>query len=113
MAVKRSLSTDPLAFIKKCVKEAHVFWTYHVNMRIKDRSISRRIILESVSDYEIIEEYPEDKYLPSYLVYSQYQNTVFHILFATDVEGNNVRVITAYYPDSEQWNEDLRTRRKL
>jgi hypothetical protein len=85
LAIKKELPPDPLGFIKKCVKERRVFWTYHVNMRMKDRSIPRWIILESVSDYEIIEEYPKDKYLPTYLVYSRHQNTVFHILFATDV----------------------------
>lgn len=80
-------------------------------MRIKKRFIPRQFILDSNANYEIIEEYPEDKYLPSYLIYSQYQNQAFHIMFAADVQGDNVRVITAYYPSSEEWKEDLKTRR--
>jgi hypothetical protein len=44
-------------------------WTYHVNMRLQGRFISREEILDSVSEYQIIEEYPADKYLPSYLIY--------------------------------------------
>lgn len=83
-----------------------------MNMRIRERSISRNMILDSVSWYEIIEEYPKDKYFPSYLVYSKYMDTVFHVVFAVDVEDNNVRVVTAYHPDPAYWEDDLKTRRK-
>lgn len=112
MAAKRMLPADPLGFIRSRIKERRVFWTYHVNMRLKDRAISREAILESILEYEIIETYPEDKYLPSYLVYSRHRNVAFHVLFAADVEGDNVRTITAYYPDPTYWNADLKTRRK-
>jgi hypothetical protein len=108
----QALPADPLGFIRRCVKERRVFWTYHVNMRMKDRAISREAILESTHEYEIIETYPEDKYLPSYLVYARRQNAVFHVLFATDVKSDNVRIITAYFPDPAQWSADLKIRRK-
>lgn len=81
-------------------------------MRIRDRSLSRQAIVESVTDFEIIESYPDDKYLPSYLVCSRYMGTVFHVLFAADVDSENVRVITAYHPDPSLWGVDLKTRRK-
>jgi hypothetical protein len=32
-------------------------------------------------------------------------------LFGTDVDEQNVRVVTAYYPILEEWEEDLKTRR--
>ena len=48
---------------------------------------------------------------PSYLVYSRYEDAAFHILFAIDVEGDNVRIITAYSPDPEEWENDFKTRR--
>jgi len=80
---------------------------------MQGRFIPRWMILESVDNYEIIESYPEDKYLPSYLVYSNYESTVFHVLFAVDMEDGNVRIVTAYYPDPEQWGADLRRRRIL
>jgi hypothetical protein len=70
------------------------------------------MILESIENYEIIESYPDDKYLPSYLIYSRYQFAVFHVLFAVDVESMNVRVITAYRPDPQKWSEDLKRRQK-
>jgi hypothetical protein len=111
MVFEHLIPDDPLAFIRNCVKLKNIKWTYHVNMRMKGRSISRQVILDSFEEYEIIEEYPKDKYLPSYLVYSRYQNKIFHILFAVDIEEDNVRVVTAYYPDLEEWKEDFKTRR--
>jgi hypothetical protein len=103
---------EPLSFIRQCVENHQVLWTYHVNMRMKSRFVTRSMILDSSSSYEIIETYPDDKYLPSYLVYSRKDNVIIHILFAVDIEGNNVRVVTAYHPDPRHWKKDLKTRRK-
>lgn len=92
---------DVLNFIKSCIKHRRIYWTYHVNMRLKERSISREAILHSVDAYEIIEAYPKDKYLPRHLIFAQYKNQVIHIHIATDTENNNVRIITAYKPTEE------------
>ena len=81
-------------------------------MRLKGRYIPRRTILESVESFEVIESYPADKYFPSYLVFSTHEGSVFHSLFAVDVSGGNVRMITAYRPDPEEWGADLKTRRR-
>lgn len=113
MKIERVLPENPLEFIQRCVREQKVLWTYHVNMRLRGRFIPRHTILESVDNYEIIENYPEDKYLPSYLVCSRYRGVTFHILFAVDVSGYNVRVVTAYYPNPKEWSEDLKTRRRF
>ena len=112
IASARIIPDDPLGFIRRCIRQGNILWTYHVNMRMKDRLISRHMIVESADDYEIIESYPEDKYLPSYLVYSSYQNSIFHVLFAVDVENMNVRVITAYRPNAQEWSIDFKRRRK-
>ena len=98
---------DPLAFIQRCIRERKIHWTYHVNMRLAGRYLTRDEILDAVNSYEIIESYPEDKYLPSYLVLAA---SSFHIQFAADVEGDNVRVVTAYRPDPNEWESDLKTR---
>ena len=111
MTAQRIVSKDPLRFIQDCVKQRKMLWTYHVNMRLKSRSIAREGILEAVESFEIIESYPEDKYLPSYLVYAQTQDEVFHVLFATDVPEQNVRIVTAYRPNPAEWSADLKRRR--
>ena len=114
MSATRSLfPSDPLAFIQRCVRNGRIVWTYHVNMRLKTKSISRKSILDSVHAYEIIESYTDDKYLPSYLIYTEYAGEYYHILFATDVEGENLRIVTTYRPSEQEWLPDLKTRRKL
>lgn len=103
---------DPLAFIARCIRERRIFWTYHVNMRFGQRPISREIILSAVDSFEIIEEYPEDKYLLSYLIRAEHERLVFHVHIATDIIGDNVRIVTAYIPDPGRWEDDFRRRRR-
>ena len=55
---ERIFPDEPLSFIQRCVNQQNVKWTYHVNMRMKDRFIPRQLIIDSTSNYEIIEEYP-------------------------------------------------------
>jgi len=80
-------------------------------MRLADRFIPRETIVTAVDTYELVEAYPEDKYLASYLVLVFHDFEYFHVLFAADVEGDNVRVVTAYRPDPEEWEENLKIRR--
>src|SRR4051794_35016680 len=112
MDAERRLPEDPLEFIRHCVRWRSVLWTYHVNMRLEGRHIPRAAILESAENFEVIESYPDDKYLPSYLVYVEFQGLVFHVLFAADVPGHNVRVVTAYRPNPKEWSADLKKRRR-
>lgn len=108
---ERKLPADPLRFIQECVRNRRVLWTYHVNMRLEGRFIPREAVLGSVESYEIIEAYPEGKYLPSYLVLGRSASEAFHVLFAADLDGDNVRVVTAYRPSEGEWEDDLKTRR--
>jgi hypothetical protein len=60
---------------------------------------------------EIIESYPQDKYLPSYPLEGDSSGTAFHVQIAADIEGENIRVVTMYIPDPDEWDERLRSRR--
>ena len=104
---------DSLIFIKGCILKKSVVWTYHVNMRMEDRFISRQMIFDSTESFEIIETYPDDKYLPSCLVHAMYGDIAFHVVFAVDFQKENVRVVTAYRPDITLWSKDLKRRRIL
>jgi len=81
-------------------------------MRLKERFIPREAVLSSVDTYEIIEEYPKDKYLPSYLIYAEYKGEIIHIQIATDLGNDNVTIVTAYKPTPDKWEEDFKTRRR-
>lgn len=111
MASERIIPDDPLAFIQRCIRERKIFWTYHVQMRLKGRTLSREALLQAVGTYEIIESYPEDKYLPSYLVFCRSQDGTVHVQVAADVVGDNVRIVTVYRPSADEWKPDWKTRR--
>ena len=106
------MNIEILEFIRFCIKNRRILWTYHVNIRLKERFIPREAVLNSVDTYEIIEEYPEDKYLPSYLIYAEYKEEIIHIQIAADFENNNVRIVTAYRPTLNKWEQDFKSRRK-
>jgi hypothetical protein len=88
---ERKLPDDSVAFIRECLRGDRILWTYHVNMRLGQRFIARETIIA-----------PEDKYFPSYLLLGRWGEEAFHALFGADVEGQNVRVVTAYYPSPEE-----------
>ena len=111
MANRRNVPQDPLGFIRQCVRDGHVFWTYHVNMRLQSREIPRKAIVESLDEYQVIEAYPDDKYLPSYLIWTESESQIVHVLFAVDFQGGNVRVVTAYRPDPVEWYDGFKRRK--
>jgi hypothetical protein len=82
-------------------------------MRLQERRLTGDVLRKAASTLEIIEEYPKDKYLPSVLLRGEVPEFVFHALVATDIEGDNIRVVTMYLPDSEQWLDGARLRRKM
>ena len=95
MATTRDLPDDPLGFIQRRLRAQKVYWTYHVNMRMAGRHISRHEILGALGSYTVVEAYPDDKYLPCNLLLAKPAGNAFRVLFAVDVEGDNVRVVTA------------------
>ena len=102
-----------MLFIRDCIRGGRTLWTYHVNMRLEQRSVGREMIIQAAESYEMVEEYPNDKYFPSYLLMGRRDKDAFHVLFGADVDGQNVRIITAYYPSPEEWEENLKTRRSF
>lgn len=112
MASERIIPDDPLAFIQRCIRDRKIFWTYHVQMRLKGRTLSREALLRAVGTFEIIESYPDDKYLRSYLALCRSDEGGAHLHIATDVPGDNVRIVTVCRPSTREWEQNFRTRRK-
>ena len=109
--VSAPLPEQPLHFIRECLSIGQVRWTYHVTMRLEQRSLGSEMLLKGADSLEIIEAYPHDKYLPSFLVRGEFEGRVFHAQIATDVEAANVRVVTMYIPVPEEWDSGFRIRR--
>jgi hypothetical protein len=71
------------------------------------------MVRSAMATLEIIEAYPHDKYLPSFLPRGESEGFVFHVHIATDVEGENIGIVTMYNPDPNEWDEGLRFRRTV
>ena len=102
-----------LTFIKTCVLNGRMFWTYHSGMRLEGRGIARETIIRYIDSAEIIISYDDDTPLPSCLCLLHGDgNLPIHVVIAVDKPGNNIRFVTVYKPDATQWSEDFRKRRR-
>jgi hypothetical protein len=68
-------------------------------MRLAGRFIPRASVLGAVDSLELVEAYPHDKYLPSYLVLGRVGTDALQVLVPVDVENDNVRIVRAYGSD--------------
>lgn len=97
--------------IKKLIKDRKIRWTNHVMIRLLQRQISQKDIEIAMLNGEIIEEYEDSYPYPSCLVYGiNMNNKVIHIVCGTN--GEELWIITAYYPNELEWEKDLKTRKE-
>jgi len=81
-------------------------------MRLAQRGLDSSMLLDCSDNLEIIESYPDDKYLPSFLLRGESGAIIFHVQIAVDVENHNVRVVTMYVPNCNEWDESKRLRNR-
>jgi len=80
----------------------------HAVKRMIQKSIERHEVVETILNGEIIEEYPEDKYSPSCLIYGKTSaGRDLHVQVSLPPK---VVVVTTYPPDPDEW-VDCRIRR--
>lgn len=82
----------------------------HAAERFKECGLKAVEIKTAVNNGNIIEQYPDDYPFPSCLILGK-DNEGNSIHTVLSDEGSMSRVITAYYPDPDKWNEDF-TKRK-
>lgn len=94
--------------IRAKIKAGEYRYSDHAVKQMIKRSIDRREIEDAVSAGEIIEEYPDDKYSPSCLVYGKTKaGRDLHVQLSVPPA---VVIITAYEPEEDEW-VDCRMRR--
>jgi len=96
--------------IQKRVSAGDYRFTIHSFERCVERGISPKEVEEIIMNGEIIEDYPEDKYGPSCLIYgTTKEGKVLH----THCSIDPVWVITAYDPtlNPQEWDSDFKKRR--
>ena len=90
------------------VKQSDYRISDHAIERMIQRRISRSEIEDAIARGDIIEEYPDDKYHPSCLIYGKTgRGKELHIQLSLPPA---VVIITVYSPDPEEWI-DSRMRR--
>ncbi len=81
----------------------------HAIQRMFERDIFEIDVEDTVKDGEIIEEYLDDKPYPSFLAL-WLNDKPLHVVFAQNLEDDEIIIITAYYPDKSKWSDDYKRR---
>ncbi|HAO21005.1 MAG TPA: hypothetical protein DCQ37_11375 [Desulfobacteraceae bacterium] len=96
--------------IRDAVRDMRLVWNKHILERMMKRGVSREEVKQAILYGEIIEEYPNDYPFPSCLILYNHLRPL-HIVAAYSEENRNAYIITAYIPDSDHFESDLKTRR--
>ncbi len=85
-------------------------WSKHCLERMQERDISIADVKSCLQTGEIIENYPDDFPHPSCLIFGHTkENKILHIVVGTD--DNSLFFITAYFPNTDKFEKDLKTRK--
>lgn len=97
--------------LKKYIENGDIRWSTHCLERMQERDISRADVKKCIANGEIIEDYSDDFPHPSCLVFGYTVNEkIIHVVVGCDEEY--IYIITAYYPNTIKFEDDLKTRRK-
>ncbi len=77
--------------------------TRHALKRLVERNISRSEIIETGDNATIIEDYPDDKYSPSCLLFGVTINHRPLHLQVSRSESDVLTIITLYEPNQQEW----------
>ncbi|MCR4436475.1 MAG: DUF4258 domain-containing protein [Clostridiales bacterium] len=96
--------------IRTFLDERKVVWSQHMIIRMQKRGITTEDVERCVLNGNIIEYYQNDYPHPSCLILGMsIKNEGLHVVCG--IGEGKLWMITAYYPDLEEWHEDLKTRR--
>ena len=96
--------------IKSLCEQLKIKWSTHCLERMQERDISRADVKKCLENGEIIEDYPNDYPHPSCLVFGYtVNNKVIHVVVGSDREY--IYIITAYFPNTVKFEDDLKTRK--
>jgi hypothetical protein len=100
-----------LRAIREAIKQEEHRYTVHAQIQMAERHITSLEITEALLNdtAEIIEDYPDDKYSPSCLIYGvTVSGRLLHVQ-----SNHQAVIITVYEPDPEKWDDFKRRRRSL
>ncbi|MBQ9459779.1 MAG: DUF4258 domain-containing protein [Oscillospiraceae bacterium] len=87
-----------------------VKWSEHIALRMLRRGISKAQVVAAIKSGAVIEDYPDAYPYPACLILGKdAEGTPLHV--CCGIGAGNVWMITAYRPDADEWEDDLRTRK--
>jgi hypothetical protein len=87
--------------IQDKIRQKKYRFSDHSVKRMIKRNVTRQEVESAILTGEIIEEYPDDKYSPSCLIYGKTENCRdLHVQVSLPPF---VVIITVYEPDPEEW----------
>ena len=96
--------------LQKLCENGSIRWTGHILKRLMQRGIFQASVVQAIRSGEIIEQYPNDYPYPSCLLLGTTEaGEALHIVCG--IGEGEVWMITAYHPDPDEWEADLKTRR--
>jgi hypothetical protein len=98
--------------IHELIRQRRIIWKRHALERMLERGLTRSMVLESVLNGELIEDYTEDRPFPSGLFLGWQGKKPLHVVITMDTDDHLIAVVTAYEPNLEHFESDYRTRRK-
>ena len=92
------------------ISDSNIKWAKHCFERMQERDISINDVESCLQTGEIIEDYPDDFPHPSCLIFGYTKkNKILHIVVGSN--GDSIFFITAYYPNTDKFEMDLKTRK--
>ena len=100
-----------IEIIREFIAKRKIDWTKHCLNRLNQRNILISDVKTAINNGKIIEYYYDDYPYPSCLILGYNKdNKIIHIVCG--VSEDTVHMITAYYPNIDKWEEDMKTRRE-
>lgn len=104
---------DFVARIQDLVRSGSVRTSDHAYGRLREKDISYRQLVNSFAAAEVLERYPDYIHGPCFLARHVFDGErIGHAVWGMPKESSGIAVlVTAYWPDEAEWDEELRTRR--
>lgn len=100
-----------IEMLRTLCSNGHIKWSRHALKRLRERHIRTYDFKQCIMSGEIIKHYPDDRPAPSCLILGWITEAVaLHVVVGCD--GDYIYAITAYYPDKDEWESDMKTRKE-
>lgn len=97
--------------LRKICSLENIEITLHAAKRLEQRKISINDVISCIQNGEIIEQYLNDYPYPSCLILGlSIGQQHLHVVVGSNFE--TLWIVTAYFPDSQKWEHDFKTRKE-